>query len=144
MKAESIAATVKLMENRNKQLEVLEDVHEMLTKAMKIVVNEPSVGLCFVQQYIHKVVSSLLNMKHQITEAIASADLATANVKDSLSCIKSTKGCGSFVIEGMIKSLQIESTPIPTNRQSRGSFSQLLPRPIRLSTYWFGMEYICR
>ncbi|MCO5594197.1 hypothetical protein L7F22_048221 [Adiantum nelumboides] len=41
------------------------------------------------------------------------------------------KDCGPLVIERMIKSLQTASTQIPTNRQSRGSFSQLLPRPIR-------------
>ncbi|MCO5568970.1 hypothetical protein L7F22_022674 [Adiantum nelumboides] len=118
------------MEKRNEQLEVLEDVHEMLMEAMKIVANEPSIGLYFVQQHVHKVVPSLLNVKHQITEARASAVLATAHVKDSLSCIKGMKDCGPLVVKRMIKSLQTASTQIPTNRQSRGSFSQLLPRPI--------------
>ncbi|KAI5079201.1 hypothetical protein GOP47_0006872 [Adiantum capillus-veneris] len=119
------------MEKRNEQLEVLEDVHEMVTEALKLVANEPSVGLYFVQQHVHKAVPSLLNVKHQITEATASADLATADVKDSLSCIKSMKDCGPPVIERMIKTLQTASTQIPTNHQSRGSFSQLLPRPVR-------------
>ncbi|MCO5611088.1 hypothetical protein L7F22_065338 [Adiantum nelumboides] len=109
------------------------EVGQALVKAMKIVVSEPSVGLYFEQQHVHKVVPSFLNVKHQITEATTSADLATTNVKDSLSCIKSMKDCGPLVIEQMIKSLQTASTQIPTNCQSRGSFSQLLPRPIRLS-----------
>ncbi|MCO5576991.1 hypothetical protein L7F22_030812 [Adiantum nelumboides] len=104
------------MENRNEQLEVLKDVHEILTETMKIVANKPSVDLYFVQ-HIQKVVPSLLTIKHQITEAKVSADLATANVKDFLSSNKSMKDCGPLVT--MIKALQIASTQIPTNSQSK-------------------------
>ncbi|KAH7438898.1 hypothetical protein KP509_04G035900 [Ceratopteris richardii] len=123
------------MEKRNEQLEVLEDVHEMLTEALKLGANEPSVGLYFVQQHVQKAVPALINVNHQIKELTAGADLATADVKDSSSCIKGIKEFGPPIIEKMIKMLQTAGNQIPTNRHSRGSFSQLLPKPIHPSGF---------
>lgn len=119
------------MEKRSEQLEVLENVHEMITEALTLAANEPSVGVYYVQEHVHKAVPFVLRMKDRITEATGDVDLAMADVKDSLSCIKSMKECGPPVIERMIKMLESASNQIPTNRQSRGSFAQLLPRPSR-------------
>lgn len=38
-------------------------VHEMLTEAIKLVANEPSVGLYFVQQHVQKAVPALVSVK---------------------------------------------------------------------------------
>lgn len=120
------------MQRKIEQLQILEDVHETLTEVLKHVANEPSVGLYFVQQHVHKAVPALLTLKSQLVESIVDAELATADAKDALGSVRTMKECGPTVIEHMIKTLQSASNTIPALRQSRrSSISQLLPRPVR-------------
>jgi hypothetical protein len=59
-------------------------------------------------------------LQDQLLETAADAELATADAKDSLSCIKTMKECGPPVIERMITMLKSASNTIPTPRITRG------------------------
>ena len=59
-------------------------------------------------------------LQDQLLETTADAELATADAKDSLSCIKTMKECGPPVIERMINTLKAASDTIPTSRLTRG------------------------
>lgn len=119
------------MQKHKEQLEIIEHVHDSMTETLKQVVNEPSVGLYFVQEHVHKAVPTVLGLNAQLEEMTGDAELATADAKDCLSSLQTMKECGPPVIEHMIKVLNSASNTIPVRRSMRGSVSQLLPRPVR-------------
>eukprot|EP00249_Psilotum_nudum_P005882 c19302_g1_i2 orf=573-1784(+) len=112
-------------------VEALEEVHEALTETIKQVANEPSIGLYFVQQHVHKAVPALLVLKTEVLDMTADAELCAANAKDALNTIKTMKDCGPPLIHQMINTINSASSLMPTLHQSRGSTPQLFRTPTR-------------
>ena len=59
-------------------------------------------------------------LQDQLLETTVDAELATADAKDCLSCVKTMKECGPPVIGRMINMLKTASDTIPKSRLTRG------------------------
>jgi hypothetical protein len=69
---------------------------------VKEVANEPSVGLYFVQQHVHKAVPGLLALKSHVQEGTEEAILYTQDVNDALASVKVMNEVGPPVFAKMI------------------------------------------
>lgn len=94
--------------------DVLQGVHNSITDMVKEVANEPSVGLYFVQQHVHKAVPGLLALKGQVAEGTNEAILYTEDVKDALTAVKVMKEVGPPVFSKMISTLNASLQLLPT------------------------------
>ncbi|KAL2652646.1 hypothetical protein R1flu_020774 [Riccia fluitans] len=97
----------------------LREVHDTITEMLKQLANEPSVGLYFVQQHVHRAVPAIVQLKSQIVDATKEAEYVTQDVKDARNAVKTIKECGPPVIERMIKTLDSTLPRLPSFRQFR-------------------------
>lgn len=94
--------------------DILQGVHNSVTDMVKDVANEPSVGLYFVQQHVHKAVPGLLALKSQIVEEVQEVMLYTEDVRDALTSVKTMKEVGPPVFSKMIATLNASLQLLPT------------------------------
>lgn len=85
--------------------DALQGVHNSITDMVKEVANEPSVGLYFVQQHVHKAVPGLLALKSHVQEGSEEAILYTQDVNDALASVKVMNEVGPPVFAKMISTL---------------------------------------
>ncbi|KAJ7299628.1 hypothetical protein O6H91_Y190000 [Diphasiastrum complanatum] len=79
----------------------LREVHDSLTEVIKQIANEPSLGLYFVQQHVHKVVPVVVSLKVQLVEETQEVVLSTEDAKDALTAVSTMKELGPSVIGKM-------------------------------------------
>ncbi|KAG6547030.1 hypothetical protein Mapa_011647 [Marchantia paleacea] len=97
----------------------LREVHDTITEIMRHLANEPSVGLYFVQQHVHRAVPAMVQLKAQIVDSTQEAEYVTQDVRDALNSVKTMKECGPAVIERMMKTLDSSLPRLPSFRQIR-------------------------
>ncbi|BBM99171.1 BLOC-1 related complex subunit 8 [Marchantia polymorpha subsp. ruderalis] len=97
----------------------LREVHDTITEMMRQLANEPSVGLYFVQQHVHRAVPAMVQLKAQIVDTTQEAEYVTQDVRDALNSVKTMKECGPAVIERMMKTLDSSLPRLPSFRQTR-------------------------
>ncbi|KAL3688227.1 hypothetical protein R1sor_014536 [Riccia sorocarpa] len=97
----------------------LREVHDTITEMMQQLANEPSVGLYFVQQHVHKAVPAMVQLKTQIVDATQKAEYVTQDVKEARNAVRTIKECGPPVIERMIKTLDGTLPRLPSFRHFR-------------------------
>jgi hypothetical protein len=56
----------KMQQSTSSSVDALQGVHDSVSELVQQVANEPSVGLYFVQQHVHKAVPGLLSVKVSI------------------------------------------------------------------------------
>lgn len=101
--------------------DALQGVHNSITDMVKEVANEPSVGLYFVQQHVHKAVPGLLALKSHVIEGTEEAILYTQDVNDALASVKVMNEVGPPVFSKMISTLNASLQLLPTLYQSKTS-----------------------
>jgi hypothetical protein len=97
-------------------------VHDSVSELVQQVANEPSVGLYFVQQHVHKAVPGLLSIKNKLAEDTQEALLYTEDARDALTAIKTMKEYGPPAVNSMISMLTASISLLPSLRhpKSRG------------------------
>ncbi|XP_064971258.1 uncharacterized protein LOC135616001 isoform X3 [Musa acuminata AAA Group] len=82
-------------------LNVKEGVDEMI----KLLANEPSVGLFFVEQHARTSMPYLLGLKDRVGEKIHEVTLHTEDIEDSICSVRSMTEYGTPIVEEMVKDL---------------------------------------
>ncbi|EFJ23797.1 hypothetical protein SELMODRAFT_442733 [Selaginella moellendorffii] len=103
--------------------EALQQAHDLAADMVKQMANEPSVGLYFVQQHVHKAVPAIVSLKDQVGDCAHDSGLSTEDAKDALATVKNFKGVGPPVIERMIKRLNSSIQALQSSRSKESSYS---------------------
>ncbi|CAM6087708.1 unnamed protein product [Calypogeia fissa] len=111
----------------------LREVHDTLTEMMKQLANEPSVGLYFVQQHVHKAVPGMVSLKTQMVDTTLEVEYVTQDVKDALNSVKSMKEVGPAVIERMIKTMDSSQPLLASLRPAKRVSSEQVPLEKQIS-----------
>ncbi|CAK9262646.1 unnamed protein product [Sphagnum jensenii] len=109
----------KMQQSTSSSVDALQGVHDSVSELVQQVANEPSVGLYFVQQHVHKAVPGLLSVKNKLAEDTQEALLYTENAKDALTAIKTMKECGPPAVNSMISMLTASISLLPSLRHPK-------------------------
>ncbi|KAJ6317440.1 hypothetical protein OIU76_013057 [Salix suchowensis] len=94
------------------------EITESLAEMIKYVVNEPSVGLFYIQQHTQNAVPNVIGLKNNVVEKSRETNLHTEDLEDSITMVKSMKECGFPVADEMIRDIRT-SLAIMSARQPR-------------------------
>ncbi|MCD7447254.1 BLOC-1- complex subunit 8 [Datura stramonium] len=97
------------------------EITESLADMIKLIANEPSAGLFYVQQHTHNAVPNLINLNGKIEEKSRQVTLHTADTEDSIIMVRSMKECGFSIANEMIKDLR-HSLAVVSEKQQRSGF----------------------
>ncbi|CAM6016751.1 unnamed protein product [Sphagnum balticum] len=109
----------KMQQSTSSSVDALQGVHDSVSELVQQVANEPSVGLYFVQQHVHKAVPGLLSIKNKLAEDTQEALLYTEDAKDALTAIKTMKECGPPAVNSMISMLTASISLLPSLRHPK-------------------------
>ncbi|KAF9676643.1 hypothetical protein SADUNF_Sadunf08G0024300 [Salix dunnii] len=94
------------------------EITESLAEMIKHVVNEPSVGLFYIQQHTQNAVPNVIRLKNNVVEKSRETNMHTEDLEDSITMVKSMKECGFPVADEMIRDIKT-SLAIISARQPR-------------------------
>ncbi|KAK4343664.1 hypothetical protein RND71_036758 [Anisodus tanguticus] len=82
------------------------EITESLAEMIKLIANEPSMGLFYIQQHTQSAVSNLINLKNNIEEKSREVTLHAEDSEDSITVIRSMKDTGASIANEMIQNLR--------------------------------------
>lgn len=96
------------------------EINENLGDMIKYVVNEPSVGLYYIQLHAQQAVPNVVRLKNTVREKSQELSLHTEDLEDSIAVTRSMKQCGFPIIDEMIADINTSLTILSTKQPVRG------------------------
>ncbi|KAJ8765919.1 hypothetical protein K2173_020435 [Erythroxylum novogranatense] len=96
------------------------EITESLAEMIKYVVNDPSVGLFYIQQHTQNAVPNLISLKSNVAEKSRETNLHTEDLEDTITMTRSMKECGFPIADEMITNIRRSLATMSTKQPKRG------------------------